>query len=278
MADTPNTAPAGAPPAGAPPVAPAPAEPVTLTPGTPEYDAHMAAIGDAGTVSKPDAPITSQPAARPDHIPEKFWDAEKGVVDMEAFGKSYGELEAKQSTPDPDDPLAGVEGIDYNGLGEYYLEHGSLTEQHYTDLASKGIPKEMVDAYLVGQQAVAQKTVDQAYNLVGGKEKYDAMMAWARANKSEEDLDKFDGTLAGESAGVMTAVKAMSQDYFKAVGTDGNLILGDNANLTGEVFADQDAVVAAMSDPRYQTDSAYRQSVIAKLARNDPFGIQQNDM
>lgn len=37
----------------------------------------------------------SQPPARPEHIPEQFWDATKGVANVDALGKSYGELRAK---------------------------------------------------------------------------------------------------------------------------------------------------------------------------------------
>ena len=38
-------------------------------------------------------PTTTEPAPRPEHIPEKFWDASKGEVNMEEFGKSYTNLE-----------------------------------------------------------------------------------------------------------------------------------------------------------------------------------------
>ena len=38
-------------------------------------------------------PTTTEPAPRPEHIPEKFWDATKGEVNMEEFGKSYTNLE-----------------------------------------------------------------------------------------------------------------------------------------------------------------------------------------
>ena len=38
-------------------------------------------------------PTTTEPAPRPEHIPEKFWDATKGEVNLEEFGKSYTNLE-----------------------------------------------------------------------------------------------------------------------------------------------------------------------------------------
>ena len=38
-------------------------------------------------------PTTTQPAPRPEYIPEKFWDSQKGQVNVEEFGKSYVNLE-----------------------------------------------------------------------------------------------------------------------------------------------------------------------------------------
>jgi hypothetical protein len=108
-------------------------------PGTPEYDAHMIAVAERGTAEirinendqnnggKPTstvikmgepaptnatanvAPGTTPAAAptkaqRPDNVPEKFWDAEKGVVNTEALLKSYGELERAKSKPGLADP------------------------------------------------------------------------------------------------------------------------------------------------------------------------------
>ena len=36
-------------------------------------------------------------AVRPDEVPEKFWDAERGAIRVEALLKSYRELERKLS-------------------------------------------------------------------------------------------------------------------------------------------------------------------------------------
>ncbi|MBL8831344.1 MAG: hypothetical protein JNL71_03055 [Rhodospirillales bacterium] len=46
------------------------------------------------------------PPARPDHVPEKFWDADGGQVRVEALSKSYSELERKLSAmiPGPKSP------------------------------------------------------------------------------------------------------------------------------------------------------------------------------
>jgi hypothetical protein len=45
----------------------------------------------------------NQPPARPDDVPEKFWDSEKGAVRTDLVLKSYGDLEKK---------LTGGKGLD----------------------------------------------------------------------------------------------------------------------------------------------------------------------
>ena len=46
-------------------------------------------------------------------------------------------------------------------------------------------------------------------------------------------------------------------------------MLTGKAAQTADVFRSQAQLVAAMSDPRYDNDPAYRQEVIAKLDRSD---------
>ncbi|WP_376095440.1 hypothetical protein ACE7GA_03060 [Roseomonas sp. CCTCC AB2023176] len=52
--------------------------------------------GDAGANARPEATPTG-PVARPDSVPEKFWDAERGEVRLDALLKSYRELERRLS-------------------------------------------------------------------------------------------------------------------------------------------------------------------------------------
>lgn len=76
---------------------PAPAAP---KPGTPEYDAAMIAkFEHKDVVADPNADKAAQSSkpTKPEGIPDKFWNAEKGEVDYAAMAKSYVELEKKAS-------------------------------------------------------------------------------------------------------------------------------------------------------------------------------------
>ncbi|MBI3504029.1 MAG: hypothetical protein HY059_04250 [Proteobacteria bacterium] len=58
------------------------------------------------TIATPAPTPTPAPPARPEHVPEKFWDAGQNQVRVEALSKSYTELERKLSgmIPGPKSP------------------------------------------------------------------------------------------------------------------------------------------------------------------------------
>lgn len=67
-------------------------------------DAGAAGTGDTGKTAEDDAALTPEQRAlkaadkdtrRPKHVPGKFWNAEKGEVNLEAWSKSTNELESR---------------------------------------------------------------------------------------------------------------------------------------------------------------------------------------
>lgn len=262
----------------------------TPTPGTPEYEDAMAALGEAGTTEdvseelqeesqeqQQEAQQDDSPAKaeRPDWLPEKFWDAEKGAPMVDALAKSYAELEKQRGKPEEqakEEPA----GVDYEALGRKYIDEGKLDEGDYESLEKAGIPRALVDTYLEGQQALAASIVQSAYDAVGGEQEYNSMMQWARANKSEKELDRFDEQISKDRDTTLQAVKAMRADYISARGTPDKTIEGGGP-VSGDVFQSAQEVVEAMSDPRYKKDPAYRAMIHRKLAKNDPFAADVYD-
>ena len=57
--------------------------------------------------------------------------------------------------------------------------------------------------------------------------------------------------------------------YSEAFGDDGELLTGNEPANTSNTFRSQAELVAAMSDPRYDNDPAYRDDVLNKLANSD---------
>ena len=145
--------------------------------------------------SGPDAPTEAAAPAvaeRPDNIQEKFWDAEKGEVRVDALAKSYAELEAARSNPDAEDePAEGSEaseeeaveetpdenlseperlhteatgylkeaGLDIAKFNAEFAEKGALSEESYAEITEKAnVPRELVNAYIATMGAANAAT------------------------------------------------------------------------------------------------------------------------
>ena len=118
-------------------------------------------------------------------------------------------------------------------------------------------------------QAVFQQT--------GGEAKYQALASWAAKNLGDEQLDSFNYVLnTGSVSDVVTAVKGLQFDYMMATGYEPRLSGGRAPATDGpKAFESEAQVVAAMSDPRYQSgpqqDPAYIKEVETRLRASNVF-------
>ena len=79
----------------------------------------------------------------------------------------------------------------------------------------------------------------------------------------------FDGVVGtGDKDACFFAINALNQRFTDAVGDEKPLLTGRGSRDTMDVFRSQAEVVAAMKDPKYDRDPAYRQDVFAKLERS----------
>lgn len=112
---------------------------------------------------------------------------------------------------------------------------------------------------------------DQLFEMVGGKQSYKAMIDWAAENLSQAEIEMYDSVMASGSANsIYFAVQALNNNFVNSVGTDGELLTGNrSAAQQDKQFRSQQELVTAMSDPRYDTDPAYRDDVMRKLSNSD---------
>ena len=68
---------------------------------------------------------------------------------------------------------------------------------------------------------------------------------------------------------IQLAVTGLKAEYEKANGFEGQMLTGKAAQPQVDVFRSQAEVVAAMQDPRYDNDPAYRNDVFQKLGRSN---------
>ena len=96
------------------------------------------------------------------------------------------------------------------------------------------------------------------------------MLQWAQSALSEQESQMFDMVMQrGDPVAAFFAVRSLAYAYNDAIGYDGQMIQGKGPSQSGNQFRSQQEVVAAMSDPRYDNDPAYRKDVQNKLERSN---------
>jgi len=230
-----------------------------------------------------DAPRPTQ--NRPSWLPEKF-------KTPEDLARAYDELQRKlgQQAPKPDtteapktedahqatqesakDALA-ASGLDYDAFSREFAEGGALSDDSYLKLEQAGIPRDVVDAYIEGQRALAEGVRNEVLATVGGEQSYADMVQWAATNMSKAEIDAFNRVVDGRDKGqVMLAVQGLKARYEAANGSNPKLINGSTTGDSGAVFRSTAELTAAMRDPRYRTDPAYRADVMQRLSGSNIF-------
>lgn len=184
------------------------------------------------------------------------------------------ETEETEETPDDNPTVALI-----NEASDEYYANGNKLSTETLDKFKQMSSQDLVNAYIemveknppqANQEAdVSQAQINQIQNSVGGENQYQKLMQWAGTNLPENEVNAFDGLInTGNVDAIQLGVQALKSKYDEANGYEGRMLTG-KAATTADVFRSQAQLVAAMSDPRYDTDPAYRQDVVAKLERSD---------
>jgi len=160
--------------------------------------------------------------------------------------------------------------VDLSAFEQSYLENGELTAEDYASLEKAGYPKETVDNYIAGQEALRDNFRKEAFESVGGEAEYEKVVEWAAEALNESEIEAIDELLGSRDINtVKTALTSLKTRYTEAVGTHPSLVEGDSpASKAGDGFASSAEMTAAMGDPRYSKDPAYRKAVIEKVHRS----------
>ncbi len=149
-----------------------------------------------------------------------------------------------------------------------------FTDDTLKELASTN-PGELAKSYLKYRmqsekpQGLSPKDVDTLKGTIGGEEQYTNLISWAEANMSKEEQAKYDQVIdSGDPTACYFAIQYAYSKYKDATGTDGTLLTGKAPSTSGSQYRSQAELVKAMSDPRYDSDPAYRRDVMQKLERS----------
>lgn len=169
-------------------------------------------------------------------------------------------------------------GLDLTAIQKEYTDNqGKLSEATLKTLEEKGITRDTVTTYINGLQAQASQMRSEFAKIAGSDDHLKSVYEWAATNMSPEDVQAYNAVVEGGNiSAAKLALQAIVSQYKAAVGTDPNLVNGEHipGNSGVQAFASTAEVITAMSDPRYQTDSAYRAKVEARMAGTELFSIR----
>jgi len=219
---------------------------------------------------------------------ESYEDLEKSYTELQ---REYTKLKQNKSQPasqeeddggddDGEDGEADEEaarqvvnnaGLDFDALSASYETNGGLTDDDYGKLEKAGIPRQIVDEFIAGQEARRTIIENQVFEAVGSKTAYGRMTEWAAENLSEDEIEIYNREVnSGNVKRIMFAVNGLKAQYERAVGFEpSRRVSGKTGGAANSAYESWAQVQADMSDPRYQNDPAFREKVVQKLARSN---------
>lgn len=201
----------------------------------------------------------------------------------EELERGYLELQKRLSSPAEEEPQVEeapeaeeeeeieVDGDLFDAIMESYRT--GEWDDNLVEEVGKMDPIDVANMFLA-KQGEAQQTavateedVTQIQDSVGGVDEYQNMLQWAGQNLSEQEINLYDAAMdRGDPLTMFFAAQALNSRYQDAVGYDGEMLTGSAPRNTSNGFRSQAELIAAMSDPRYDKDPAYRQDIADKLA------------
>jgi hypothetical protein len=161
---------------------------------------------------------------------------------------------------------------------EFYANGNELSPETIEKFSSMS-SQDLVNAYVEIQKNNPQQMqaadlsdsdVNVIKNSVGGEAEYGKIVGWASENLEQTAIDAFDNIVeGGNKAAIKLALNGLRAQYENDNGYEGRMLSGKAPQSSGDVFRSQAEVVAAMNDPRYDNDPAYRQDLIEKLDRSN---------
>ena len=212
---------------------------------------------------------------RPEWLDEKFESPEE-------MAKAYKALQQKMSKPKAEKkesakaeeasaPEATTGAID--AARNEFAEAGELSDKTFDALEAAGLPREFVEQYIAGQQAMSVQQAATIQESIGGAGNYEAMAEWASENLADGDLDAFNDIVEGQSVEqARVAVKGLYAQFQAAGGKGPALVQGSTSGDAGvKPFGSTAQVTEAMRDPRYASDPAYREQVEKRMSVSSIF-------
>ncbi len=154
---------------------------------------------------------------------------------------------------------------------EEYEGDKGISDKSYAELEAAGYSRSFVDAYISGQEALVDQYVNQVVAFAGGQERFSAIHTHLETTNPAA-AESLETAMANRDlATVKAIINLAGESYTKKFGKPAARSVTKRATPVKPVvkhkegFATQAEMIKAMSDPRYRSDSAYRQAVEQKV-------------
>lgn len=227
---------------------------------------QQAEMQEEAVATSEEQPATEE---RPEWLDEKF-------NSPEDLAKAYTELQQKLSEPKEETEEVASEETPQDNIDSSdvvtkatleFDEKGELSEDTFAALEKAGLPKDYVEAYIAGQQALVERNAVDLYNSIGGEEEYDGMIQWAGETLTEGEVDTFNElVINGTPEQQRLAIKGLHAQYRGSTGSGPALKQGTTSGNSVKPFSSTKELQRAMSDRRYSEVPSYRQEVEKRLS------------
>ena len=162
-------------------------------------------------------------------------------------------------------------------LEKAYLELQSKFGERSNEVQASGdegeeepAAEEEVETEEEPKASITEQEAQQLQESVGGAQAYQELIKWAGENLSEQEIGMFDSVVGtGDMNACYFAIQNLARRYAAEATEENPLLSGKGSPERVDVFRSQAEVVAAMQDPRYDKDPAFRQDVYNKLERSE---------
>lgn len=255
-----------------------------ITEGSDEYNAQMASKYNNQEAEQEEVVEKLPVAAMPETGSEKFYNAETGEYDWENHAKELAyrleQSKPKQEGADVEDKSGDVEpdqqevkdiytaaGLKQSDLEQSLQENGDITEDQYDALAKAGVPRELVEGYVSNLMYRREGQTKEAKAYAGGEEAWEQLSNWAQQSLTESEITEYNSLLAGPNWRIGLDAMKVRMNANAPNANEPRLVTGEQSQV-GSTFGyrSKNEMKADMSKPEYQTDPAFRQQVMQKIA------------
>lgn len=152
-----------------------------------------------------------------------------------------------------------------------FNETGALTPETMTKLAAVGLTQEYVSTYMAGVKALELQRTSELAASVGGAQVFNAAIEWGQANLPPTEQAAYESGLSNPAtakvyAEALVAKMTAARGYTAPAGAIAGGKVPDAAS--SGIFKSEAEWQAAMSDPRFETNPAYKEEVMTKTQRS----------